>query len=133
VHGSPRDCRNEYILETDITFGNVDKIEEIFELVPRLCFVGHTHVPGVITEDFQFLTPPDFNMQMDLDPKAKYILNISAVGQPRDGDNRACYALVEGNRVTYRRVPYDYKKTMSKMHLVGSISKEAAERLEQGR
>jgi len=133
VHGSPRDSRNEYILETDITFGNVEKIEEIFALVPRLCFVGHTHVPGIITEEFEFKAPSDFGGEIELDPDEKYIINVSAVGQPRDGDNRACYAIVDGNKIAYRRVEYDFRKTMEKMEVVGPISREAAERLEQGR
>jgi len=133
VHGSPRDPRNEYILETDITFGNLDKIEEIFELVPRYCFVGHTHVPGVITENFEFLAPADFESKLDLEQGKKYLINVGAVGQPRDGDNRACYVTVEDNHIEYRRPEYDYVKTMDKMANVGPISKEAAERLEQGR
>ena len=43
VHGSPRDDRNEYILESDILFGMADKIRQIFELTPRLLFVA-THI-----------------------------------------------------------------------------------------
>ena len=74
-------------------------------------------------------TPPSF----DLPPEQKAIINVGSVGQPRDGDNRACYVLVDGNRITYRRVPYSYRTTMSKMDRVGPISKEAADRLEYGR
>jgi len=133
VHGSPRDPRNEYILETDITFGNVEKIEEVFSMVPRLCFIGHTHVPGIVTESFEFLSPADLKGVAELDPARKYVINVGAVGQPRDNDNRSCYVVVDGNRVTYRRVPYNYQITIEKMAAVGPISKEAAERLEQGR
>ena len=133
VHGSPRDERNEYVLETDITFGNMEKIRQCFEMVPRLCFVGHTHFPGVVTQKMEFLTPAELDYAIDLNPDEKYIINVSSVGQPRDGDNRACYAIVDGNHVRYRRVEYDFKKTMSKMGRIGSISLEAADRLEQGR
>ena len=133
VHGSPRDYRNEYILESDIAFGNQEKIQDIFDMSPRLLFVGHTHVPGVLDGDFNFSHPEGTDQVFDLAPEGKYIVNVSSVGQPRDGDNRACYALLEGNKLTYRRVPYDYKKTMSKMDRVGSISRDAADRLEYGR
>ena len=133
VHGSPRDDRNEYILESDILFGNIDKIREIFGMMPRLLFVGHSHVPGVIDTQFAFRAPEDNDATFDLTPERKFIINVGSVGQPRDGDNRACYVLVDGNRVTFRRVNYDFKKTMEKMVRVGPMSKEAADRLAFGR
>jgi len=133
VHGSPRDERNEYILESDIVFGNLQKIRDIFDLVPRLLFVGHTHVPGLITTDFEFLHPPDNGTAYDLEPGRKYLINVGSVGQPRDGDNRACYLLYTGQKVIYRRVAYDFQKTMSRMDRVGPISREASERLMYGR
>ena len=133
VHGSPRDDRNEYILEIDIAFGNVEKIRQIFDMSPRLLLVGHTHYPGVIDLDMAFRHPDDNNPTFEFAPEKKFIVNVGSVGQPRDGDNRACYVLFEADRVTYRRVPYDYHKTMSKMGRVGPISKDAADRLEYGR
>lgn len=133
VHGSPRDDRNEYILESDIVFGNVDKIAEIFNIIPRLLFVGHTHVPGVIGTDMTFRHPDDNGASFELEPGKRYIINVGSVGQPRDGDNRACYVLVDGARVIYRRVPYDFRATMAKMARVGPISRDAADRLEFGR
>ena len=77
--------------------------------------------------------PEQMTAAFDLPPDQKAIINVGSVGQPRDGDNRACYALVEGNRITYRRVPYSYRTTMSKMDRVGPISEEASDRLEYGR
>jgi diadenosine tetraphosphatase ApaH/serine/threonine PP2A family protein phosphatase len=133
VHGSPRDERNEYILESDIIFGMTDKLQEIFELTPRLLFVGHTHYPGIIDPAFTFRHPEDNAAVFDLPPGEKAIINVGSVGQPRDGDNRACYALVDGNRIAYRRVPYSFRTTMSKMQRVGPISEEAASRLGYGR
>ena len=133
VHGSPRDPRNEYILETDIAFGNIDKVEEIFAMMPRLCFVGHTHVPGVIDEEFQFLPPMAVNHSIELDPDRKYIINVGSVGQPRDNDPRACYVVVNGEIISYRRVDYDFHKTMAKMKAIGPLSEQHADRLEQGR
>ncbi len=133
VHGSPRDDRNEYILESDILFGMADKIRQIFEMTPRLLFVGHTHFPGIIDPEITFRHPEENASVFDLPPDQKAIVNVGSVGQPRDGDNRACYALVDENRITYRRVEYPFRVTMSKMDRVGPISKEAAGRLEYGR
>ena len=133
VHGSPRDDRNEYILESDIVFGNVDKIREILELTPRLLFIGHSHVPGIIGSEMSFWHPEDNGASFETAPEGKFIINVGSVGQPRDGDNRSCYVLVDEHEVIYRRVPYDFRKTMSKMGRVGPISKEASDRLEYGR
>jgi diadenosine tetraphosphatase ApaH/serine/threonine PP2A family protein phosphatase len=133
VHGSPRDERNEYILESDIVFGNFEKLREIFAMFPRLLFIGHTHVPGVISDDFRFWHPSDSGATYAFEPGRKYIVNVGSVGQPRDGDPRACYALAEPDRVIYRRVAYDLHRTMSRMDRIGPISREAAERLLYGR
>lgn len=133
VHGSPRDDRNEYILESDIAFGNIEKIREVFELTPRLLFVGHSHWPGIIAPDNTFWHPEDTGVEFVLEDDTKYLINVGSTGQPRDGDNRSCYLLYDGNRVIYRRVEYDYHATMDKMARVGPISREAANRLEFGR
>ena len=133
VHGSPRDDRIEYILESDLIFGNHEKIRQIFNMITRLLFVGHTHVPGVIGADLRFLHIEEMDYTVELEPEEKYIINVGSVGQPRDGDNRACYVLLDGSHITFRRVPYDIGKTMAKMERVGPISREAADRLEYGR
>jgi len=68
VHGSPRDPTTEYILESDTEqtwSGPPRKLQQIFEMFPRLCFVGHTHQPCVITEEYRFLKPQDFNYMSD--------------------------------------------------------------------
>ena len=55
VHGSPRNPLSEYIFPEDIY--NHRKMERLFQLVGRYCFQGHTHVPGIFTESFQFFAP----------------------------------------------------------------------------
>lgn len=52
VHASPRHHTKEYIMPFDIQ--NEEMMEEIFSMVKRLCFVGHTRIPGIFTEDFKF-------------------------------------------------------------------------------
>lgn len=136
VHGSPRDPTMEYVLRSDcvdLTGGVPEKIRDIFSRFPRLCFAGHTHDPGVITEEAQFISPKDCNHEFKFDAGKKYFVNIGSVGQPRDGDTRACYAVYHGDRVVWRRVDYDYKATMQKIFNTPQLDPRAGERLAHGR
>ena len=136
VHGSPRDPTMEYVLRSDcvdLTGGVPDKIRDIFSRFERLCFAGHTHDPGVITEDSQFLQPKDLNHEFAFEKGKKYFVNIGSVGQPRDGDTRACYAVFHGDKVTWRRVEYDYRSTMDKIFHTPQLDPRAGERLAHGR
>src|SRR4051812_35667544 len=92
VHGSPRNPLSEYIFPEDIY--NHRKMERLFQLVDRYCFQGHTHVPGVFTEEFQFYAPEEIDNEYTLGD-GKLMVNVGSVGQPRDGDNRACYVILE--------------------------------------
>ncbi len=136
VHGSPRDPTMEYVLRSDcvdLTGGVPEKIRDIFSRFDRLCFVGHTHDPGVITEESQFIQPKDCNYEFTFEPGKKYFVNLGSVGQPRDGDTRACYAIYHGDKVTWRRVEYDYKATMQKIFDEPQLDPRAGERLAHGR
>ena len=92
VHGSPRNPLSEYIFPEDIY--NHRKMERLFQLVERYCFQGHTHVPGVFTEGFQFYAPEEIDNEYTLG-EGKLMINVGSVGQPRDGDNRACYVILD--------------------------------------
>ncbi len=59
VHGSPRNPLSEYIFPEDIY--NHRKMERLFQLVEKYCFQGHTHVPGVFTEGYQFYAPEEID------------------------------------------------------------------------
>jgi len=131
VHGSPRAPRYEYILPTDVMFGMRDKILDLFRMIRRYCFVGHSHVPGVIDSDMRFLTPAMINGRYRLS-RSKAIINVGSVGQPRDGDNRSCYVIVTDDEVIYRRVSYDFRKTMKKIRAIPSIDDFIAQRLAFG-
>ena len=52
----------------------------------------------------------------------RYIVNAGSVGQPRDGDPRACYAIVDENRIELVRVAYDIQSTQKKMSEAGSAA-----------
>jgi len=95
VHGSPRNPLSEYIFPEDIY--NHRKMERLFQLVERYCFQGHTHVPGVFTEGYQFYAPEEIDHEYTLGD-GKVMINVGSVGQPRDGDPRACYVILEDGR-----------------------------------
>ncbi len=128
VHGSPRDPINEYILPEDIY--NPRKMGRLFELVPRYCFAGHTHIPGVFS-DGEFLVPDEVGGEYHLTDR-KVIINVGSVGQPRDYDPRASYAILDGNRVLFRRVEYPVEAVARKILAVGSLDKSLANRLRRG-
>jgi predicted phosphodiesterase len=142
VHGSPRDPTMEYVLRSDCAEpgGRVpEKIRDIFARFDRVCFAGHTHEPGVITEDGVFRAPKECAAagpnawEFVFEPGKKYLVNVGSVGQPRDGDTRSCYAIYAGDRVRWRRVEYDFRRTMDKIFGQAELDPRAGERLALGR
>jgi diadenosine tetraphosphatase ApaH/serine/threonine PP2A family protein phosphatase len=131
VHASPRNPTKEYILPQDVR--NSEKLQAIFGAQKQsLCFCGHSHVPGVYTEDLRFL--PDKEVEDGYRPDhRKTIVNVGSVGQPRDGDPRACYVVYDGTTVRFVRLEYDYRKTMAKIRSVAELPDFLAERLARGR
>ncbi len=133
VHGSPRRPINEYIFAQDAQ-DSPEKLESIFDRVPKVCIVGHTHVPGVFTNEPDFYAPGEigaggFTFQDD----EKVIINVGSVGQPRDFDPRASYAILHADKVEFARVEYDIDATAKKIRSIPQLSDELAERLFQGR
>ena len=72
VHGSARNPLNEYVFPEDIY--NQRKMERIFALVERYCFQGHTHVPGIFTENLQFHSPEEIDYTVVLKAIKKKVL-----------------------------------------------------------
>jgi len=130
VHASPRDPLVEYVLKSDVACGPNRKIREIFDMIEGACFVGHSHKPGVITSDFQWLSPEEAN-GMEIS-RAKFVVNVGSVGQPRDGDPRACYVEWDDARIHFHRVEYPFRKTMMKIKAMGCLDNYCAERLAKG-
>jgi len=130
VHGSPRDPVSEYIYPRDIY--RPKKLEGIFEHIEWLCFVGHSHVPGVFTEDLEYKTPAELSLQYKLTDK-KTIINVGSVGQPRDADPRACYAIVDDTTIYWRKLHYPFAKTIQKIQQIPELDSFLAERLREGK
>ena len=134
IHGSPRDPTNEYILATEIGFGPTEKFEEIFQSFERMLFVGHTHMPCVITDRYETKTSTELENKYTFGDMAdkKVIVNVGSVGQPRDRDPRASYVVVDDNTVTWRRLEYDFEKTASKIEGIALLDTALAARLKEG-
>ena len=132
VHGSPRRPVNEYIFPDDV-YNNPSKIRGLFERFNHLCFVGHTHVPGVFLDTPDFYSPDELEGVFEINPKRKSLINVGSVGQPRDRDSRASYVLVEPPLVRFVRVAYDVETVMEKVYAVGDLDDYLGTRLKEGR
>ncbi len=130
VHASPRDPIREYVMRTDGLL-EPEKLLDLFSRFDGLCFVGHTHWPGWTGEDFQFRRAEGETCEVRL-PKGRAIVNAGSVGQPRDGDPRACFLTVDGDLLRWHRVPYDVERTKRGI-LAAGLNPYLGERLERGR
>jgi diadenosine tetraphosphatase ApaH/serine/threonine PP2A family protein phosphatase len=61
------------------------------------------------------------------------MINVGSVGQPRDGNSRACYVVLENDLVTFRRVEYDIDKTVRKIYETPELDNFLGDRLREGR
>jgi len=131
VHGSPRRPMHEYLFPDEAEV-NLARLSDAFAMVKHVCFVGHTHLPGLFTETYDFLVPSQIGHRYIVSDR-KVIINVGSVGQPRDLDARACYVTVDGRDVRWHRVPYDHKATMEKILAVKELDEFLANRLAEGR
>jgi len=132
AHGSPRRPVNEYIFPDDV-YNNPNRVLGQFERFAHLCFVGHTHVPGVFFDTPDFYAPDELEGVFEVSPNHKALINVGSVGQPRDRDSRASYVLVEGNLVRFVRVPYNVEAVMQKVLGNPELDDYIGLRLKEGR
>ena len=130
VHGSARNPLNEYVFPEDIH--NSTKLKKIFDLVTQYCFQGHTHIPGVFTEEMQFHPPASLDYRYELG-KDKTLINVGSVGQPRDGNPSASYVILEDRQIEFRRVDYDFETTIQKIQDITELDNFLGSRLREGR
>ncbi|MFL5341914.1 MAG: metallophosphoesterase family protein [Gemmataceae bacterium] len=135
VHASPRNPLHEYVFPEDIYCP--PKLTQIFALFSRYCFNGHTHIPGMIVQDgsadrWRYVRPEEVEFNYRLDDR-KTLINVGSVGQPRHGDWRASYALLDGDTVRFRRVDYDVNTTIKKIHDIPDLDDFLGDRLGEGR
>lgn len=132
VHASPRKPINEYIFPDDV-YSNPVKVRVMFERIKHICFVGHTHLPGVFLDEPDFYLPDELGSTYPIVEDEKAIINIGSVGQPRDRDNRASYVYVEENVVNFVRLEYDFETTAKKIKAIEQLDNFNGERLRDGR
>lgn len=128
-HGAPFD-EDHYI------FGEFDASEAFTHITTPLCFFGHTHFPFIYTEkdhqmDGTFLTGD--NNEVKLEDGVKYLINPGSVGQPRDRDTRAAFAIYDSKakKIKFYRLEYDIKEAQRKI-LEAHLPSALAERLALG-
>ena len=131
AHGSPRDPIDEYLLSSRQYLDNLE-----FFRTP-VCFIGHTHVPCVFYTDSLGVIqhkPLAEGETFKFDPQGKTIVNAGSVGQPRDGDSRACGLIydTDKNEVKMVRREYDIPAVQAKMKQA-SLPLFLIERLSYGR
>ncbi len=130
-HGSPFD-EDAYI------FDELDAVRALKVATRPLCLFGHTHYPVTFElsdESFQSVgsaASPQMVVEMRRD--CKYLVNPGSVGQPRDGDPRAAYAIVDTTRqcVELYRIPYAVEDAQTKVTRAG-LPDVLAQRLAVGR
>ena len=100
--------------------------------VTPLCFHGHTHCPMIYEKQMSGVFRIDAQ-DVKLPLGRKYFVNVGSVGQPRDGDPRAAYALYspKDRQLRFRRVPYDVEAAQAKIRAAG-LPERLARRLEVG-
>lgn len=114
AHGSPREPVWEYILDPVIASVNFPSFQTHY------CLVGHTHTPVTFVQTGEKgetdAVAPDYGHVGHLDG-ARRIINPGSVGQPRDSDPRAAYAMLDVDQKTweFRRIPYDIKAVQDRM------------------
>ena len=110
----------------DYMFDEAAAWETFRVMETQLCFVGHTHDPGTFVKDGDNRVVFDRRPDIVPDPRNRYIINAGSVGQPRDGDPRACYCVYDSteNLVQIKRVAYDTfaaRASISKAGLPGYL------------
>jgi len=138
VHGSPRDPTREYIFKQD--YQDRKKMDEIFSAADephwQVCFAGHTHHPGIFAQDhpYAFLEPTDIGHEYPYaSRKTRILVNVGSVGQPRDGDWRASYVIVDDRQIRFIRLDYDVQRTIRRFKECPDLPEYLAKRLEEGK
>lgn len=131
-HGSPR-SKHEYLFPTDVK-RDPRKLRAAFAATDKVCFHAHTHVPGVIRDTpLGWLTANELGGYFHYQKGMKALIDVGSVGQPRDGDQRACYLEIKKNEMHWRRVEYDVQAVVRKLEANEAFTSALAIRLQQGR
>ena len=126
-HGTPFD-EDHYVFDD----GDASRAAEAASA--RICLFGHTHVPAIYaTAQHPVVATGDSGEEVQLPETAPVLINVGSVGQPRDGDARAAYGLLddEAGIVRLRRVGYDIEGAQASIIKAG-LPEWLAYRLDRG-
>ena len=129
-HGTPVD-EDAYI------FGEIEALNVFRHTSYPLCFFGHSHFPvifGLSTEAITTILTIGTSFRFKLKPGVRYLINPGSIGQPRDGNPLASFALYDSSAqtVTIHRIPYRIEDTQAKI-LKAGLPRPLADRLALGR
>lgn len=129
AHGSPRHPIWEYIIDYETALENFAHFDTPY------CLVGHTHIPILLAQKGPFeiaVFNPSYKETIYLED-TRLIINPGSVGQPRDSDPRAAYAILDKEELTWEfyRVDYPIKKTQEQIRDAG-LPESLAARLAYG-
>jgi diadenosine tetraphosphatase ApaH/serine/threonine PP2A family protein phosphatase len=118
VHASPRDPDQwEYVFSAHEAKTNFESFQT------RICFVGHTHIPGIFPEDLK-------TQKSGVTRENRYIINVGSVGQPRDGNWKLSFGIFDTSAWTYGliRSEYDVQSASEKI-VAADLPRFLADRL----
>ena len=127
VHGTLEDPESfNYMVDRFLAKQSFEKMHT------QLLFVGHSHIPGIFelkNNKIRYFLKP----KIKLSTGVSYIVNAGSVGQPRDGDNRACFVIydTDKNTIEINRVEYDMDSAQKKI-LEKGLPSALAYRLTKG-
>ncbi|UCE72492.1 MAG: metallophosphoesterase family protein [Nitrospiraceae bacterium] len=126
VHASPYEPEHWHYITNEF---NAFTAFRFFQ--ERICVVGHSHRPLIAEQSVEgsITLHPE---RVTLNDRGRYLVNVGSVGQPRDGNPDAAYAIFRENTITIKRVPYDIVVTQKKMKKAG-LSEYLINRLAAGR
>ena len=127
-HGSPvNESDFDYLFAAEQAYVLLPYYEELSPVT----FIGHSHLCRVFA-----LTPDTVeeiaDKRFQLTGGRKYVISVGSVGQPRDRDSRACWVEVEGPRVTWHRVAYEFRETAEKINRIPLLDEILGLRLAKG-
>ena len=136
VHGAPED-EDRYVITIE------DSLKTLLDGEVSITFFGHTHVQGLfcLHDDVAETAYPEYptvgkrdTCEFQLEADTTYMINPGSVGQPRDGDWRAAFAVFDSERwlVTFFRVPYDLRSAQERI-FAANLPARLATRLAAGR
>lgn len=130
VHGCPSGPTMEYLLPGDSY--DRRRMAKEFALVDRFAFNGHSHIPGVIERGVRFMPPEALAGYKYQLAGRQAIINVGSVGQPRDGNPKACYVTIEDGFANYHRIQYDAEEACRRILAVKELDPFLGQRLLAG-